>query len=327
MKVISLKDYGGVENFIFQNQDLPEIGAEEVLVKVAATALNRADVLQRKGLYPPPPGESDILGLEMSGTIVAKGAKVERWNLGDQVCSLLAGGGYATHVKIHQGLAMPIPKGVSLIDAAAIPEVFLTAYQAVCWLGKLKQGEKILIHAGASGVGSAAIQIARNLRASVIVTASSHKHTTCLELGAEHAIDYKQKDFESLVKQYTDNRGVDLIIDFIGGPYFQKNINSLNIEGRLVMLGFLGGTALPKGNLGNILFKRLQIMGSTLRSRSLNYKTELSEALQTFAWPLFDQEKLKPIIDSKLPWEEVAAAHLKMEKNENIGKIILKVSE
>lgn len=327
MKAIMLKQFGGPENFFFGDSPKPSIGENDLLIKVAATSLNRADILQRKGLYPPPPGESDILGLEMSGTIVEIGATVKHWKIGDQVCGLLAGGGYAEYVKINEEMAMPLPEGLSVIEAAALPEVFLTAFQAIRWLGKLKSGETVLIHAGASGVGTAAIQLSKVIGAKVIVTASKAKHSFCKQLGADHTIDYKSEDFTQVVNELTNQKGVNLIIDFIGAPYFQKNIDSLGMEGRLVMLGFLGGTKLESANLGRILFKRLQVVGSTLRARDLAYKIALTKDLKAFAWPLFETKKLKPIIDSIYDWDRVEEAHQKMERNENIGKIVLKVSK
>ena len=324
MKAILLKNFGGVEELFIGGMPMPEITKQEVLVKVLATALNRADILQRKGLYPPPPGESEIIGLEMAGEVVACGEEVGRWKKGDRVFALLAGGGYAEYVKVHKDMLMSIPENLGYQEAAGIAEAFLTAWQAVVWLADLQAGETILIHAGASGVGTAAIQVAKNLGAEIIVTASSTKHGICQELGAAYCIDYKSQDFSELVFQKNKN-GVDVILDFIGAPYFSKNLKTLSLEGRMVMLGFLGGTKMEGLDLHPILFKRLTIMGSTLRSRSLEYKIRLTKDFEKHALPLFGTKKLKPIIDSVFDWKDVQKAHAYMESNKNGGKVILRV--
>ncbi len=262
----------------------------------------------------------------MAGTVEAVGKAVTQWKAGDRVCGLLGGGGYAQYATIHEQMAMPVPEGMGALEAAGIPEVFLTAFQALRWLAKLQRGERILIHAGASGVGTAAIQLARVMGAHPIVTASARKHKICRELGAAHAIDYKNEDFEEAVKAYTQEEGVQVVVDFIGGPYFQRNLNVLATEGRLVMLAFLGGVKTPELNLSHILRRRLQVMGSTLRARSLAYKIRLTQDLLLFAWPLFAEGKLKPVIDSVFDWSDVAEAHQYMENNRNQGKIVLRVS-
>jgi len=325
MKAVLLKSFGPPENLYIGDWETPQAKANEVLVKVKATALNRADTLQRRGAYPPPPGDSPILGLEIAGEIVGLGASVKDWKTGDRVCGLLGGGGYAQYAVMPADMLLPIPANLSFEEAAAIPEVFLTTYQAMVWIAQLKKGERILIHAGASGVGTAAIQVAKAIGATVYVTASKSKHATCLALGATKAIDYKTEDFEEQILRFTDKKGVDVIIDFIAAPYLQKNINSLALDGRMVLLALMGGMKVPELNVANLLVKRLQITGSTLRSRPLSYKVRLSQALKAYAWPLFEQEVFRPIIDSVFDWEEVVQAHTKMEQNLNIGKIILKV--
>lgn len=325
MKAVLLKAYGGTDQMYIGEADKPELGPEDVLVMVAATALNRADILQRKGAYPPLPGESEIMGLEMSGEIVALGKNVTRRKVGDLVCGLLPGGGYAEYVRIHQDLAMPVPNGINLIDASAIPEVFLTAYQALFWLGRLTAGEQVLIHAGASGVGTAAIQLAKVAGAYPMVTASARKHSLCYELGAEWAIDYQKNNFAIFIEKKTLGKGVHMILDFVGAPYFQNNLKALAMEGRLVMLGFLGGMKIEEINLAPILMKRLKIMGSTLRSRDLNYKVTLAKDLQAYAWGFFENKKLKPVIDRVMSWHNVKEAHQIMQNNINTGKIILKI--
>ncbi len=327
MKAVLIRNFGEPEEMYLGEHPKPTIASDEVLVKVKATALNRADTLQRRGKYPPPPGASSILGLEMSGVIEALGAEVTDWKIGDQVCGLLAGGGYAEYVTIHSQCLIAVPEGWSFEKAAAIPEVFLTAFQALNYLAKIKKGERILIHAGASGVGTAAIQLAKSFGASqIIVTASAGKHKLCKQLGADIAIDYRTQNFEEEVLQVTDNQGVDVIIDFLAAPYFQKNINSLATDGRMVMLALMGGFQVENLVLAKILIKRLHIMGSTLRARSLEYKINLTRDLMEFAMPRFESGELQPVIDSVFDWTEVVAAHQYMEANKNKGKIILKVS-
>lgn len=326
MQAILLKKFGGLEELYLGGTDTPSISSKEVLVKVKATALNRADLLQRRGLYPPPPGESEILGLEMAGEVDTLGSEVSKWKKGDKVFALLPGGGYAEYVKVHEDMLMPIPENLSFEEAAGIAEAFLTAWQAVIWLGEIKEHEEILIHAGASGVGTAAIQIAKNLQTKVIVTASKGKHEICKNLGANHCIDYKSENFETVISEKR-NPGVDFILDFIGAPYFQQNINSLRPDGRMVMLGLMGGLKMKEANLSPILFKRLKIMGSTLRARKLEYKIALTNDFKNKCLPLFTDKKIKPIIDSVFNWKDVKAAHQKMEENKNAGKIILRMKD
>lgn len=325
MKAIRLKQFGAPENLYLGEYDAPQPNAHEILVKVAATALNRADTLQRKGNYPPPKGASPILGLEMAGKVIQVGEKVNKWKIGDNVCGLLAGGGYAEYAVIHENMAMPVPKGLTLEQAAGIPEVFLTAFQALNWLAKLQAGENVLIHAGASGVGTAAIQLARAMEASkILVTASAGKHKACLDLKADVAIDYKTQDFQTVVLEHV--KGVDVVMDFLAAPYFQRNINVLNMDGRMVLLALMGGVKIQNLNVARLLTRRLHIMGSTLRSRTLAYKIALTQDFAAFALPLFAQGVLKPVIDSVFDWREVVAAHQYMEANRNIGKIILQVN-
>lgn len=326
MKAIIVEQFGGPEQLQIKEVRKPVPGPDELLVKVAATAVNRADLLQREGKYPPPPGASEILGLEISGQVVDKGARVGDWKIGEMVCGLLPGGGYAEYCTIHQKLALPIPAGIGLQEAAAIPEVFMTAFQALHWLAKLDYGEKVLIHAGASGVGSTAIQLAKLKKAEIIVTASSNKHPLCKELGADFCIDYKADDFAEMVNEYTEGKGVDVILDFIGAPYFQSNLNSLDTDGRLILIGFLGGARIKEPfNLLPVLFKRLRIEGTTLRARDLNYKIQLAQDLKERSWSQFESGTLRPVIDSVFPISEVASAHRRMADNLNQGKIILRI--
>lgn len=325
MQAIQTHSPGGPEQLYLGECPKPRPGPGELLVKVAATALNRADTLQRQGKYPPPKGESPILGLEMAGTVVEVGEPALRGRIGERVCGLLGGGGYAEYALIPDQMALPWPKGLDAVQAAAIPEVFLTAFQALSWLAKLRANERVLIHAGASGVGTAAIQLAKAMDARPFVTASAPKHELCLALGAEQAIDYRTEDFAERIKAYTDGQGADVIVDFIGGGYFQQNLDALAMDGRLVMLAFLGGVKVEQANLLPLLRKRLQVIGSTLRARSLAYKIELSQALQQFAWPLFESGQLRPVIDKVYDWREVAEAHRYMESNQSQGKLVLRV--
>lgn len=303
----------------------PLRGAHDILIEVKAAGINRADLLQRQGKYPPPKGASQLLGLEVAGTVTETGHKVSRWQKGDKVFGLLSGGGYAQFACMHEEMAMAIPNKLSFEEAAAIPEVFLTAWQALVWLARIQPGEKLLVHAGASGVGTAAIQLARQLGAEVLVTASAPKHAICLELGASHAIDYQNESFRSKVADLTEGKGVDVIIDFIAAPYFQDNLSSLTTDGRLVMLALLGGAKADELNLVPVLQKRLSILGSTLRSRNQDYQRRLTADLAPFLLPRLQDSTLKPVIDKIFAWKEVNEAHAYMEANKNKGKIILKL--
>ncbi|MCC9165925.1 NAD(P)H-quinone oxidoreductase [Pontibacter harenae] len=325
MKAILVKQPGGPEQLELGEYEQPLPNSNELLVRVHATALNRADTLQREGKYPPPKGASPLLGLEMAGEVVEAGINCSRFKKGDKVFGLLPGGGYAEYAIISEAMAMPVPAHLSMEEATAIPEVFLTAYQALVWLGRLQAGEHVLVHAGASGVGTAAIQLARALNAEVLVTASEHKLQACLDLGANKAINYKDVSFDDAVLAHTNSEGVDVIVDFIGGPYFKKNLDCLRTDGRLVMLATLGGGKIDELDLRKILAKRLQVIGSTLRSRSREYQVKLTEEMSAFALPLFESGDIKPVVDSVFDWKDVAEAHRYMEQNKNIGKIVLRV--
>lgn len=325
MKAVLFDEGGGPQSLYIGQWETPHPADDEILVKVAATALNRADLLQREGKYPPPKGASPILGLEMSGKVVACGDKVSRWHIGDQVFGLLPGGGYAEYAVIHEDMAMAVPSNLSLIEATAIPEVFLTAFQALRWLARMQASEKVLIHAGGSGVGTAAIQLAREMGAADIsITASAAKHALCQELGASLTIDYREQDFEEIIRE---RGGVDVIIDFIAAPYFQKNINCLQKDGRLVLLALLGGTKVEGFNLLKLLSKRLQVTASTLRSRDREYQSRLTGDFAEFGLPLLANGRLKPVIDKVYPWGEVVQAHQRMESNQNAGKIVLSIQD
>ena len=326
MKAVLVREAGGPENLYLGDAPRPKPADNELLVRVQATALNRADLLQRQGAYPPPKGASDILGLELAGTVVEVGAACEGWAVGDRVCGLLPGGGYAAYAVLPAPMAMPVPAILSFEEAAAIPEVFLTAFQALCWLGQLQEGERVLIHAGASGVGTAAIQLARAIGAVPYVTASAPKHDACLALGAEAAIDYKTEDFAARIADLTDGQGADVILDFIGASYFEANIQSLARDGRLVILALMGGRTVEAVDLRSLFAKRAHLLFTTLRSRSLAYKIDLTQAFASRMWPLFEEGRLKPVIDTVMDWQDVQEAHRRMEANKNIGKIVLRVN-
>lgn len=326
MKAIQIKAFGGPEELYLGDYETPTPAGNEILVKVEATALNRADTLQRMGKYPPPEGDSPIMGLEVAGEVVEVGEQAIHWKVGDKVCGLLGGGGYAEYAVIPERLALPWPEGFDAVQASAIPEVFLTAFQALRWLAHLQEGERVLINAGASGVGTAAIQLVKVMGAHPVVTASASKHGLCQELGAELAIDYKTENFAERLRDYTNGEGVNVVIDFIGGPYLQQNLEVMGLEGRMVLLAFLGGVKVDGLNIAPVLRKRLQIIGSTLRARDLEYKIRLSSDLQLFAWPLFASGQLRPVVDKVYDWSEVADAHRYMESNQSRGKIVLRVA-
>ncbi|MFO7800594.1 NAD(P)H-quinone oxidoreductase [Rhodohalobacter sp.] len=309
----------------FGDYPTPEPEENELLVKVKSTALNRVDLLQKRGKYPVPEGETLILGLEMSGVVESVGKDVKKFRKGDRVFGLLGGGGYAEYTTIHEDLALSIHDFISFEEAAAIPEVFLTAYQALIWLGELKEGETVLIHAGASGVGTAAIQLAKHLKnAQIAVTAGSkEKLDLCRSLGSTLHINYKEQDFAEKIKERFGENSIDLIIDFVGSPYWKNNISSLGMDGRIVYLSMLGGAEVKEMDLVPILRKRLTIRGSTLRNRSLEYKKQLTEEFWNSTKDLFEKEKLTPVISAIVDWANVEKAHKMMSENKNAGKIIL----
>ncbi|MED0670529.1 NAD(P)H-quinone oxidoreductase [Aneurinibacillus aneurinilyticus] len=308
--------------------DEPIMGDDELLVRIQTTALNRADLLQKRGLYPPPKGASNIMGLEMAGIVERAGKHTTGFKPGDRVCALLPGGGYAEKVTIPADMAIRIPDHFSFIEAAAIPEVFLTAYLNLFWLGGLRKDHTVLIHAGASGVGTAAIQLVREAGGTSIVTAGSdEKRRTCLNLGASLAIDYKEGPFEPKVKEATNGQGVNIILDFIGAAYWEQNLSCLAMDGRLIIIGTMGGSKAPELNLGQLLSRRLQVIGTALRSRSVKDKIALTKEFVEFAMPRFADGRLKPIIDSVWDLEQVQEAHTYMENNKNTGKIILQIQK
>ena len=322
MKAVLFDQPGGAEVLYYGDAPDPIPAADELLVRVHATALNRADLLQRQGGYNPPPGASPILGLELAGEVVTANGE---FAVGDRVMAVVTGGAYAKYATVPVGMALRIPANFAYEQAAAVPEAFLTAHLNLFTLGRLKAGETVLIHAGASGVGTAAIQLARAAGAQVITTAGSpEKLARCLELGAHAGINYKTEAFAERVKALTEGRGVDVLLDFVGAPYWNDNLASLAVGGRLMLIGFLGGVT-GQLNLGAILPKSLTISGTTLRRTPLDQKIALTRDFAAFGLPKLASGELIPIIDRVFPLEEAAEAHRYMASNANVGKIILSV--
>jgi len=327
MKAVTITEFGGPENLKVTEVAEPSFSEQQVLVEVHATALNRADLLQRRGKYSPPPGESEILGLECAGRVSACGASVSNVKPGDRVMALLAGGGYAESVVIDARMAIPIPPSLSYVEAAAIPEAFLTAREALFTLGALQPQENVLVHAAAGGVGSAAVQLARAHGANVFATAGSEEKLRFVEsLGAKFAINYKTSDFAELLLEKTQKVGTHVILDFIGASYWEKHAKCLASGGRCVVIGVMGG-AQASVNFGQLLFRRHQILGLVMRTRPLIDKIAMTQRFVRESLPLLASRKLKPIIDQVYEFADVANAHRRMEDNANIGKIILKVRD
>lgn len=325
MKAIIVQTEQENRPLIWQEVPAPDYGPEEVLVDIYATALNRADLSQREGNYPPPPGASNILGLEMAGRIAAVGEQVTGWQVGDRVCALLPGGGYAEQVNVPHQMLMAIPDAWSFAQAAAIPEVFLTAYVNLFMEAGLQAGETVLIHGGASGVGTAAIQLAHQAGCRVIITAGSEEKTTrCLALGADLAINYKSEDFAERIGRYTHGEGVDVILDMVGAAYFERNLKLLKLKGRLVFISMLSGSK-TEINLGALMGRRLRLIGSVLRARSQAEKVEIKARFMAQFWPQLLDGTIAPIIDTVYPITQANEAQQYMADNKNTGKIILRV--
>jgi NADPH2:quinone reductase len=322
MTAIGIRAPGGPDMLDAQQRPVPKPGAGEILVKVLAAGVNRPDVMQRQGLYPPPPGAPDIPGLEIAGEVVALGNGAKRWKLGDRVMALVVGGGYAEYCTAHESHALPMG-ALSAVEAGAIPETFFTVWHNVFQRGGLKSGETLLVHGGSSGIGTTAIQLAKNFGARVIVTAGSDdKCQACRKLGADVAINYKTQDFVAETKKATDDKGADLILDMVGGDYIPRNYEAAAIEGRVVQIAFQGS---PKATVDfrRIMLKRLHHTGSTLRARAVPDKAAIARAVEENALPLIAAGKVKPIIFKTFPLKEAAAAHALMETSAHIGKIVL----
>jgi putative PIG3 family NAD(P)H quinone oxidoreductase len=323
MRAVVLRSHGGPECLTIEDVPEPIVGSDEVLVEIAATALNRADLLQVMGLYPNPrPSSLEIPGLEFSGTVVAVGDRVSLWNRGDEVMAIDAGGAYAERIAVHERQLMAVPLRVGVLDAAAIPEVFLTAWDALVVQGGLTSGRWALVHAGASGVGTAGIQIAKAIGARIAVTCSAGKMQACRDLGADVVIDYGSQDFVTEVRAATGGRGVDVVLDVIGGDYVDRNLQAVASQGRVVQVGLMGGGA-TSVNMGLVLSKRLTLIGTVLRARPIEEKVALTQRFIREMLPLFSSGQLRPIIDSRYPFAKIADAHRHMAANANTGKIVI----
>jgi len=324
MTAIGIKSPGGPQMLVPEERPLPQPGAGEILVKVAAAGVNRPDVMQRMGLYPPPPAAPDIPGLEISGEVAALGAGVTRWKIGDKAMALVIGGGYAEYCLAHESHALPVG-GLRMVEAAAVPETFFTVWHNVFERGALKKGETLLVHGGTSGIGTTAIQLAKVFGARVITTAgSAEKCEACRKLGADVAIDYKTEDFVAATKAATNDKGADVILDMIGGSYIERNYEAAAVEGRIVQIAFQGGPT-AQVNFMRLMLKRLHHTGSTLRARSVADKAAIARALEQNVLPLIAQGKVKPIIYKTFSLKEAAAAHTLMESSAHIGKIVLTI--
>ncbi len=323
MTFIRIDRPGPPEVLVPDQMAVPTPAAGEVLIKVAAAGINRPDVLQRQGGYPPPPGASDVPGLEVAGEVVAVGADVPRWRPGDAVMALVSSGGYAEYCTAPAAQVLPVPVGMSLIDAGGIPETFFTVWANVFDRGRLREGESFLVHGGSSGIGTTAIQLAHAFGATVFATVGGEdKRRACLELGAKRVIDYRSEDFVEILRAETAGRGVDVILDMVGGPYVQRNLEALSVEGRLVQIAWLQGPKV-QANFMALMLKRLTWTGSTLRPRSIEQKGEIARALEARVWPLLAEGRVRPLIHQTFPLKEAAAAHALMESSRHIGKIVL----
>jgi putative PIG3 family NAD(P)H quinone oxidoreductase len=323
MKVVEIAAPGGPEQLRIAVRPVPPPGAREVLVRVAAAGVNRPDVMQRQGRYPPPAGASDIPGMEVAGEIVALGAGVTTLSAGDQITALLPGGGYAEYALASASLCLPVPRGLTLVEAAALPETYFTVWTNVFDRGRCKAGDNVLIHGGTSGIGTTAIQLCRAMGARVYATAGSDdKARACERLGAVRGINYRSEDFVDVVRQDTAGKGVDVILDMVGGEYFERNLQVAAVEGRLVIIAMIGGSR-AELKLNTLLMKRLTVTGSTLRSRTVEEKAVVADAVRRNVWPLLESGQVRPVIHATFPLADAAAAHTLMESSNHIGKIVL----
>jgi len=323
MLAIKISKPGGPHALIPVRRPTPKPGHGEVLIQVAAAGVNRPDVMQRQGTYPAPPGTSDIPGLEVAGCVVARGPGVGRHKIGELVCALVTGGGYSEYCTAPETQALPFPAGYSAAEAAALPENFFTVWTNLFERGRLRAGERLLVHGGSSGIGTAAIQLAAALGVRVFATAGSEeKCAACYDLGSELAINYRTEDFVTALKSATGGEGVDVVLDMVGGDYIQRNLRCLRTEGRLVQIAFLEGSE-GTLNLMPLMLKRLTITGSTLRAQSIAAKSRITAALEAEVWPLLATRRIAPVIDSSFPLELAAQAHARIESSDHIGKILL----
>ncbi|MBR2690092.1 MAG: NAD(P)H-quinone oxidoreductase [Aquamicrobium sp.] len=325
MTAVAISTPGGPMVLKPEKRDVPTPEAGEILIRVHAAGVNRPDVMQRKGAYPPPPGASDLPGLEVAGEVAALGEGAARWRLGDQVCALTPGGGYAEYVRVHASNALPLPAGFTYTEAAALPETYFTVWHNVFERGALKAGETLLIHGGSSGIGTTAIQLASALGAYVIATAgSADKCDACLKLGADRAVNYREEDYVKAVKDATGGKGADVILDMVGGDYIGRNYDAAAVEGRIVQIATQAG-AVASADFSKLMVKRLVHTGSTLRPRTIEFKGAVAAALETQVWPLLASRRVAPVMDMIFPLKEAWRAHERMEEGDNIGKIVLDV--
>ena len=327
MRYIAATAAGGPEVLQIATTSVPAPAANEVLIGVQAAGVNRPDVMQRKGLYPAPPGASPILGLEVAGEVVAAGVEVTNWRVGDRVCALVNGGGYAEYCAVPATQCLPWPNGYDAIRAAALPETFFTVWANLFMHGRLARGESVLVHGGTSGIGVTAIQLAREFGARVFATAGSdEKCAACVRLGADTAVNYRTDDFAERIAGLTAGRGVDVIIDIVGAPYFERNIDSLAFDGRLVEVATQFGATVERFDLFKVMRRRLTVTGSTMRPRTTEQKAAIAEALRKNVWPLLDAGRVTPVIHEVFPLERAADAHRVMESSVHIGKLVLNLS-
>ena len=325
MTAIAISEPGGPRVLKPETRPVPRPDGGDILIRVSAAGVNRPDVAQRTGAYPPPPGASDLPGLEVAGTVAAVGPEARRWRVGDQVCALTPGGGYAEYCLTHESNALPVPHGFTLTEAAALPETFFTVWHNVFQRGGLKAGETFLVHGGSSGIGTTAIQLAAAFGATVLATAgSADKCEACVKLGATRAINYREEDFVAVAKEATGGRGVDLILDMVGGSYIDRNYEAAAVEGRIVQIAFLGG-AKADVNFAKLMVKRLVHTGSTLRPRTVEFKGAVAAELERLVWPLLGERKVAPVMDMIYPMRDAWRAHERMEEGDHIGKIVLDV--
>ncbi len=325
MTAVAISTPGGPLVLKAERRDVPKPEAGEILIRVKAAGVNRPDVQQRKGAYPPPPGASDLPGLEVAGEVAALGEGVTRWRVGDRVCALTPGGGYAEYARVHETNTLPVPAGFTFSEAAALPETFFTVWHNVFERGGLKAGETLLVHGGSSGIGTTAIQLASAFGAYVITTAgSAEKCEACLKLGADRAVNYREEDFVAVVKEATEGRGANVILDMVGGDYVARNYSAAAIEGRIVQIATQGG-AVASADFSKLMVKRLTHTGSTMRPRPIEVKAQIAAGLEAQVWPLLASRRVAPVMDMIFPLTDAWRAHERMEEGEHIGKIVLDV--
>ncbi len=324
MQQVIITEPGGVDKLAYETVTIPEAKADEVLVKVHAFGINRPDILQRQGLYPMPPGVTQVPGLEVAGEVVAIGAEVTQFKLGDKVCGLTNGGGYAEYCVVPQSQTLHIPENVSFVEAAAIPETFFTVWANVFQMGKAKAGEVVLVHGGTSGIGTTALMLCKALDIKTFATVGSDEKVQAIA-NLTDAINYKTQDFEQVINEKTENAGVDVILDMVGAPYLEKNLNLLRRDGRLVYIAFLGGAKAKEVKLGQIMMKRLTITGSTMRARNTAEKAEIAQGLQNHVAPLWAKGECLPMIYQTFEFDQIQAAHACMDTGEHVGKVVVKI--